>query len=221
MRTTHVKSARKHQGTCESCGQPIPQGSSYKWVKPRRKAKRKRHVGCPSWRPSELTTSNQLSIVYGGQEVAEAEVAAWDGYDTSDLRSILETMAEAINEAAEAYRESASNIEDGFGHPTSMSEELVEKAEALESWASDLESWDCPNGDEFEADDAIAEDIFIQYCIDIDVPDGSTKEQARENEDWDDSEYARQIADAIEDARLEWVEETREAANDAVQENPL
>ncbi len=36
MRITHVKSARKDQGNCGKCRDPLPKGSSYRCLTPAR-----------------------------------------------------------------------------------------------------------------------------------------------------------------------------------------
>lgn len=58
------------------------------------------------------------------------------------VKEQIQMVADAANSVAEQYRESADNIESGFGHPTYQSEELAGKADELESWASELESWE-------------------------------------------------------------------------------
>lgn len=139
MRVTYVKKSQKDQGYCESCHAPIPVGAAYKWIKPRHGAKRRRHMDCPTWRPSEMTTSNQLSMIYAATEAAEDALGAWDRESLDDLKSILDECAEGLREAAEEYRTSASNIEDGFGHSTYVSDELTEKADNVEGWADEIE----------------------------------------------------------------------------------
>lgn len=137
-RVNYVKKSRKAQPNCGKCGAELPVGSAYKWVQPRYQGIRTRCMSCPSWRPSELTSSSQLSTIYGAQE-------AWDndlgqGFASlEDAASSLRSAAEEIRSAGEAYEESASNMEDGFGHETMMSEELKEKGESVVSWADEIE----------------------------------------------------------------------------------
>jgi hypothetical protein len=85
-----------------------------------------------------------------------------------DVESVLSNTAEEIRAIAEEKRESASNIEDGFGHPTSTSEELSEIADNLDSWANDIEDGlnQCPDYPD-------AEKTECEECIDGDLEDGS------------------------------------------------
>jgi DnaJ-class molecular chaperone len=49
-----------------------------------------------------------------------------------------------VRDLAEEKRESAQNIENGFGHPTYQSEELTQQADDLETWADDIEQAEVP-----------------------------------------------------------------------------
>jgi len=60
--------------------------------------------------------------------------------DTDSISSMLTDAASSAEEMAGEYEESVSNIEEGFGHPISMSEEMQEKADAFNEWASVLEN---------------------------------------------------------------------------------
>jgi uncharacterized phage infection (PIP) family protein YhgE len=50
----------------------------------------------------------------------------------------MEEAADAVEEVGEQYSEGASSIEDGFGHPTSQSEEMTDHADECSDWASAL-----------------------------------------------------------------------------------
>ena len=156
-----VKAARKST-TCEKCSETIAVGDGYKHVTlktgPRSSWQRKRCSKCPSWRPSELTTSKRGGV-YAAQEAFEDEVAMMDcDTDPEELLHALQSCADSIREVAEEYRESASNIEDGFGHATFMSEELEGTADELESWADELETVDLSELEGCEAHDENEED---------------------------------------------------------------
>lgn len=157
MKVYVVKKSRVAQGACGYCHKDIPIGTGYKAVYPKLGAPKKRHLDCPSWRPSELTTSDKLAVIYGAQEEFEDLRAAGFG-EPEDMASAMEAAAEQIREAAEGYRESASNIEDGFGHSTYQSDELNEKADSLETWADDIES----NADDVRSMDE--EDAECEEC---------------------------------------------------------
>ncbi len=138
---------------CGNCGKDIKIGMGYKWVAPRahraaRGIKKIRCLDCPGWKPSELTSSEVLGIIYSGQEAADDELgnlAAPDIIDDTEtvleeLKGIAAQMGEVVTEAAEIRHEAAGAIVDGFGHETSQSEELQDDGDALEDWASDLEN---------------------------------------------------------------------------------
>lgn len=202
-RVTHVKKAQKAQGTCEVCHAPIEVGQPYKWCKPRSHRgaigyKRKRHEGCRSWRPSETTSSGALAEVYAAQEAAEDALAAWDRETWQDLADILDNLAEGLRAGAEVWRESASNIEAGFGHATSMSEELEGRADDLESQADDLDL----NVEEWDEEEAW-EDAARDASVDL--------------EGYDRDADPEGLLEAVEAAREEWATEADAAVSDLIQ----
>lgn len=142
MRVHRVKRAAKPQGLCEVCLLTIQAGTAYNWIKSRYGPKRSRHAHCRPFRPSDLTSNDKLSELYAIQEAIEDDVGAWgilEQTDLSNLISALEDGAEAARGVAEQYRESAENIESGFGHATSQSEELASNGDEVDGWADELE----------------------------------------------------------------------------------
>jgi len=138
-RVTVVKSARKDQGNCESCGYAILVGASYQWVQVDRFSRRRaRHLACPTWRESELTSNEKRSTLLAAQE--DARDAVGDAESIEDLKSILDTFADAVREVGQMYSDSADAMEEGFGHSTEKSEEQREKGDELENAASDVET---------------------------------------------------------------------------------
>jgi len=137
--------------TCDSCQLPIEIGKPYKHITPKSGPyggrKRTRHEDCPTWQVWEY--SNSLSA-----QLAQISHDFWSSVDsaedTDDVQSALDDASAAIKEIAEAKREGASNIEEGFGHPTSASEELEETAESLDQWADDVEQATIPDLPEIE-----------------------------------------------------------------------
>lgn len=157
--TVDDKTKPKPNLRCGACGKDIEPGTPYKWVKtksgPYGGSKMNRHEGCPTWKPSELTSS-KMAGVYAAQEECDEQIGSCE--DVSSLEELRDSIAEQIRGVAEEYEESAQNIEDGFGHETSMSEELREKAESLNQWADDIEqlTFDDYSGadiDDLEEDD--------------------------------------------------------------------
>lgn len=212
---------------CEKCGAEIAVGDPYKWIKPKSGPYggrvRVRCVSCPRWRPSETTSSAALSTLYGAQEAAEDELAAWDRYDLSGLESLLDDLASGVREAGEVYRESAQNMEDGFGHSTYLSDELNEKADALESAADEVESAK-DNLEEFDEDSArseVEDDVLAEYLTNFDLSEvegpTSTLEEASTNvPDFDPEVYEQLIEDAVQEKRDEWADEQYSKVEDAL-----
>jgi hypothetical protein len=137
--------------TCGKCGITIEVGHAYKWVKvksgPFGGRTMYRCQACPTWRESELTSS-KMAGVYAAQEHLGDSISGCESVD--DLSVLADDVARMIREVSEEYRESAENMEEGFGHSTAMSDELNEKADALEGWADEIE---CIDFDEFDEDD--------------------------------------------------------------------
>lgn len=154
--TIEDKSQPLPNRTCDKCGTEIKPGMPYKWVKTKTTyggTKRVRCATCPTWTQSELSTS-KMAGVYAAQEEFSDFIGSWNPDDGIDaVRDALNNCAEQVRSVGEEYRESASNIEEGFGHPTYMSEELEQKADELESWADEIEQAVDSVDDEPEADD--------------------------------------------------------------------
>ena len=135
---------------CDFPGCPtgvIVPGEAYKWIKPKSGpyggSQKNRHESHPSWHQWEYSSS--LSA-----RTAQISHDAWESFNGAefesqdDVSAVLTEVADAVRELAEEKRESASNIEDGFGHPTSQSEELQGTADELDSWADDIENAEVP-----------------------------------------------------------------------------
>lgn len=171
MKITTVETARKAQGSCESCARPIDVGEGYRWIQARYGPKRSRHLTCPIWRPSEMTSNDKLADLYAAVEQIEDALAEWEGDDLDSLRDVLNEAAENVRDVAERYRESASNIEDGFGHATSTSDEMNEMGDEVEAWADTLESClesvdDRPDDDDL-ADEDDPESVLETWADDV------------------------------------------------------
>lgn len=206
-RVTTVKAARKAR-KCERCHADIPVGAGYKHVslrahKAARGNLRVRCLDCPSWRPSEMTSSAHRATAMAAAEAAYDALGDWDDDSASSLAEILNTMAEGLTEAAEGYREASSNIESGFGSHTSVCDELDEKADQLEQAAQELESWST-SGDE-DWDPEAATDEARAALV-----------EERENEDIadDDEELVERVA-AKHD---EWQDAVHSEAEEAISE---
>lgn len=151
--------------SCYTCHEPIKEGDAYNWAQPSRYSPRYNwHATCVPPRPSALEANEKRSAAMAAFEDGYAAIDEMrdadydDSFDpeafVADIKdTILSTVAEAVREAAELWRESATNIEDGFGHPTSVSEEMESNADEVDSVADDVESIDLDEYDETQWDD--------------------------------------------------------------------
>lgn len=132
---------------CDYCHEEIKVGSPYKWIEPSGQRVRNRHADCPTWNVWDYSSSLSARI-------AQIQHDDPDDFDTvDDLQAWAAGKAEEIRGLAEEKRESAQNIEDGFGHATYQSDELNEQADSLEQWAYDLENADIPEIPEPDEED--------------------------------------------------------------------
>jgi hypothetical protein len=152
--------------TCGKCGVEIKPGDPYKWIKPKSGPYGGRLMvrcgSCPAWQVWEYSSSLSARTA----QISHDFERAIDGATGPDeITSALEDAANSAREIAEEKRESAQNIEDGFGHPTSSSEELNEIADSLDSWADEIEQADVPDLDDYPCDDCSGEgEVECQEC---------------------------------------------------------
>lgn len=216
-RINNVKKAQKDQGTCGRCGKDIKKGDGYRWIKFRHGGKVKRCLapGC-IFRSSELTQSDKLSRVYSAQETAEGALGALDTGDESfegDARVALEEAATEIREVSEEYQESCDNIRENFSEsPTA--DECEEKAQELEGWADELESFEPGNG----AFDPTEHDLPEKFEADkVERAADATDEEHAEKVETAREEYE----DNIRDKREEWGDDIRAEAEELLSNCPI
>jgi hypothetical protein len=160
-RIYNVKKSRKDQGACSKCGDPLPAGTPYRWIKPRYGRKR---VRCTKhecrFRASDLTSSDKLSRFYAAQEIVEdhtnfilvrlrsPEHMDWTADNTaiiqalSGLKEDLESMEGEYDDVSYEYEDGADNIEMYFSE-TEQSDRMRECAYQLQDYsgqASDFQS---------------------------------------------------------------------------------
>jgi hypothetical protein len=185
--TQHIKSARKTKDgdrpDCYTCHKPIEVGQGYYKNSPSRFSRTYTwHEGCPGPRSSALESNDKRGQAYAACEDAEDAVNAITGvykaeddplsnvadedFDTrarllmEELTDIFTTLGEGVEEAAELWRESASNIEDGFGHETEKSQEMNDHADVYSDAASEASDNSMDQVTPWaEDDDATAEDF--------------------------------------------------------------
>ena len=207
---------------CDKCSKEIEVGDPYKWIKPKSGPyggqMRVRCATCPSWQVWEYSSS-----LYA--RTAQISNDAWESFPESatepeEISDWLSEVADEIESLAQEKEESASNIEDGFGHATSASEELEEVAEQLNSWASDVRDADVPELPEPEPVDCEECDGTGRVAN----PDYSGHEAANAleaGEDYDEEEEVDceqcngtgevEGEEPTEDQMSDWLEEVREA----------
>lgn len=184
--------------TCDHCREVIAVGAAYKWIEPSGQRVRNRHESCPTWNVWEYSSSLSARIaqIVDGNTLGDFETL-------EEVQSFLADQAQAIRDLADEKRESADNIESGFGHETAQSQELADIADQLEQWADDVESVDLPEepeAEETDCDDCDGTGVNEEEteCVECDgsgrvTPDEPTEEQMQE---WRD-EVESAVADAM------------------------
>lgn len=203
---------------CDIDGGKIAVGAPYKHVTPKSGPyggrQRNRHAAHPSWQVWDLSDSlsaNVQRIQSEGSDTIGA--AAWESPD--DATGDLESIAQEVRDLAETKRESAENIREGFGHDTYQSEELDGVADELESWADDLEGVDIPELPE-------PEEETCEACNGTGKSDEPTDEDD-EPEDCPECSGTGEVVpdEPTEDQMDEWLENAREAAQEALDSCPV
>lgn len=135
---------------CEFPDKEIKPGQSYKHITPKSGpyggTQKSRHEEHPDWNLWEYSTSLSARIA---EIESHFNPGDFDNHD--DVEGHLQEIAEEVRELAQEKEESASNIEDGFGHETQTSMDLNEQAEALNNWADEIEQIDIPEFPEPES----------------------------------------------------------------------
>lgn len=176
--------ASKRPRTCRTCGHKIEPGESYRYFEPRYGPP---VMYCAEHHPKrgDMTTS-KLGTLYNAQDDFNSA-----GCETlEDLTEALAELASTANEIADEYQESVDAMPEGLqeGH---VAQEMLEKIEALQSYASELEDFD-PDVEEIEE--------FDEEQV--------GKDLAQEHYGIDDP------ADLEEDDRVEWVGHLQEARDE-------
>lgn len=154
MRVTREdRSKPKPLLTCDHCGRPIELGTPYKHITPKSGPygghQRNRHEACPTWQVWDYSSSLSAQTAQIEHDFNEGLTGVTD---ESEVQSLLDDAAQAVRDIAEEKRQSAQNIEDGFGHATSTSDDLNQVADDLDSWADEIEGASIPELPEHEAD---------------------------------------------------------------------
>jgi chromosome segregation ATPase len=148
-----------------ACGIEVKKGEGYYHAASFRGPKIVRHHRCGAFRQSQLTGNDKLSTLYSSFEDVQDWIAACNEFDIDGAKEAMEACASEIENVAEMYRESQSNMEDGFQHATSQSDELGDNADQLEDFAGDVRS---AGEDLEEFDEDAANDEFLASIEDDD-----------------------------------------------------
>jgi len=143
---------------CGKCGKKIEVGEQYIKICKKFSAVRYRCLKCRP-RPSELTSSDKLSSIYGACEDIEDNLSVESKEDLENLVESLEGAISEVERVADEYEEGADNIEEYFTSGTEQSEQMRENADMVREWQGSLEDakdktqelvdeWDGLNKDE-------------------------------------------------------------------------
>jgi hypothetical protein len=152
--TVSDKSKPLPNRNCGKCGNEIKVGDPYKHISPRSGPYGGRTLyrcsECPNWYVWEYSSSLSARLA----EVSFNFNETLDSAESEDdVQTALNDAAEAVREIASEKEEGADNIESGFGHETQQSEELREIAEQLNSWADEIDSATIPDFPDPEEDE--------------------------------------------------------------------
>lgn len=189
-RINTVEKSRKPQ-TCGKCGDKIPVGSPYRWIKPRYGGARTRcqKPAC-AFRPTDLSSAKTARIE---EAIEDAEQAVQDAASHDEIQTVLQEVADVAREVADEYQEASDNWAGGAGH-----EEYSEKADACGSFADELEGWAC-SGEEDE--DAVRE---------------TAAEDVERGEDESDEEYKERLEQEQDGAWEQALQEMKDEATDVL-----
>lgn len=222
-KTEPDKTRPKPLHTCGKCGETIQVGQPYKWIKPKSGPYGGRLMvrcgTCPTWQVWDYSSSLSAQVA---RIEHDATNAVGGCEDPSDVEALLNDAAESIRELAEQKRESAGNIEDGFGHATYQSEELEQQADDLDGWADEVEDAEVPDQDDFLDED----DVDCDECQgtgQVDNPDWDEDDEDSEAEvECPECEGLGQVENDDPDVDLdEWREAVMESVSDALGNCPV
>jgi hypothetical protein len=174
-----------------------------------------RCANCPTWQVWDLSNSLSARLSQISHEFSSAQ--PFESPD--DVTSALEQAAEAIREIASEKEEGASNIEEGFGHETYQSSELRETADSLNTWADEIEEVEVPDLPEPEERYFVREGGEV-ICDEEGYETESDAETARdehlaENPDVDEDDLSIE-ADTSDEPTEEQMDEWRDEVDGAV-----
>lgn len=133
MKRTEVKAARKAQGACMVCGQPIEVGDAYTHVQPNFGPRKAWHSTCTP-KPSQLETNVRVSQVMAAHEGVQEALTLFEtegDMALNDLYEFLEAAANVCRKVSEESRSAAEGVR-GYLPESSEADVLEEHADTLE-----------------------------------------------------------------------------------------
>jgi hypothetical protein len=186
---------------CERCGAELSIGKPFRVISIKRQVggtDRFRCMSCPIWQPWEVSNSLSARV----QQIQAADFDVSEVEDESGAQDAATVLADQIRELAEEKAESAQNMEDGFGHATSASDEIREQAEQLESWAGEMEGLSFEDPPDTDCTECEGQGKIIDPGEPDDPTDCSacngTGEREVPDEEWD--EWRESVRQVIQDA---------------------
>lgn len=197
--------------TCDFCQEEIEVGTPYKWIEPHGSGVRNRHEACPTWNVWEYSSSlsSRIAEIQGTNDVPDSFESVDEAQDWAN------EVALQIRELSEEKRESAQNLEDGFGHETEQSMELNDIADQLESWADEVEGADIPEYPEAEEADCDECEGTGKVTVKLDMGDFESDCEKCEGT----GQYTPE--EPAEDQIGEWIDEVKDALQNALDACPL
>lgn len=179
---------------CDFCHKEIAVGSPYKHISPKSGPyggrQLNRHGDCPNWQPWDYSSSLSARTAQIAWEFNNG-LSSCESVD--DVQDLLNQAAEAVREIQQEKDEAASNQEEYFGGFS----EIREVADALESWADEIEGADVPEfpePEETECPDCDPEEKEGNVCKTCGgsgyfTPDDPTEEQIEQ--------WQSEVADSV------------------------
>ena len=189
MARIYTQKTRKPR-VCGRCRKDIAVGEQYRSSFPGGPYAHRTLIRCMngacSIRPSEMTSSDKLSTIYGALETLE------ECSEASALADQLSISASEIRQAGEEYSESADNMEQYF-EGSSQVEDIREKADNAEALADALEQA------QSEVDDLCTQILNIQTLIDNGAFLEDKEKESAEEPEFEDQEAAEHMGTSMAD----------------------
>ena len=138
----HIGKARGSKFTrrCTVCGHEVQSGEAYKRIEKKTGPTSGYSIifcGEHSPSPSHFLSGREAELA---QIIEAFEDTLNNVSEDDEIKDVVESSLEEIEEFASSLRDGADNMEAGFGHATAQSENMSQSADDLDEWRSELES---------------------------------------------------------------------------------